>query len=127
MPEIRSEAIGGQAFADRANHRDAAGHGRFEAEMDAALRGEPQQRAAFVRHQLLVGGHHRFARVERLLDPRARRLESADQLDDDVDFGREEVFEPLGPTDIGRDPVDAFARDVPVADVGEPKRMGARP
>ncbi len=57
-----------------------------------------QQLGAVLREELLVGGHHRLAGGEGGELDGARRLDAADQLDDDVDGG---VGDELG--EVGRD------------------------
>ena len=69
---MRVERVAGEALADGANHRDAAGDGGLEAEVDALLAGEAEQLAAFVRDQLLVGGDDRLPRGDARRDASGR-------------------------------------------------------
>ena len=80
------DAVGGQAFAQRLDDRDAAGHRRFERDHDAlGLRGG-KDFVAVHGQQRLVGGDHVLAVGDRLQHQRARLVVAADQFDDDVDF-----------------------------------------
>ena len=65
---------------------------------------------AVMRDQLLVRGHDRLARQQRRPHPFVRRMQPADELDDDVDVARQDVVDRLGPGDRRRHPVDALAR-----------------
>ena len=116
------ERVAGEALADGADHRDAAGDGGLEPEVDALLAGQAEQLAAFVRNQLLVRGHDRLLRGDGGAMVAAGRIEPADDLDDQVDVRAEQVLEALRPRDRRRHPVDALARDLAVADVGQRER-----
>jgi hypothetical protein len=65
--------------------------------VDALLAGQAEQLAALVRDQLLVGGDDRLLRRDRGAVIAAGRIEPADDLDDQVDVGTEQVVEVLGP------------------------------
>ena len=58
MPEAQPV----QRFGQGLDHRDAAGDGGLEAEVDALLAGQAEQLTALVRDQLLVRGHDRLLR-----------------------------------------------------------------
>jgi hypothetical protein len=70
-----------------------------------------------MRDQLLVGGDHGLARVERTLHPATRRLDAAHQLDHDVGGGVEHVADVFRPPHSRRHPVDALAGDPAIEDV----------
>ena len=59
------DAVGGQAFADRLDHRDAAGDRGLEGERDVVFLGQGGQGGAVHREHRLVGGDHRPAGGER--------------------------------------------------------------
>ena len=98
------DAVAGDAFAQRADHRNAAGHGRFETQLLACARRELRERRSLMRDQLFVGGDHGAAAFERAAHPGAGRIAPADQLDDHVGVGREDVVDVVGPADVGGDP-----------------------
>ena len=56
------EAIAGETFLQRAQHRNAAGDRRFEPHFEPARPREVEELRAVVRHQLLVGRDDRLAR-----------------------------------------------------------------
>ena len=76
-----------QRLAQRPDERDAAGHRRLEEQVDAGGLGRGEELGADVGEQLLVGGDHRLARLERVEDQLAGGLDAADDLDHDVDVG----------------------------------------
>ena len=83
---MRSDAVAGQPLAQRLDHRDAAGHRRFERQRHAALLGRSGELRAVHRQHRLVGGDHRLAGGERRLHQGARRaVGAADQFDHHVD------------------------------------------
>ncbi len=55
------DAVGGQAFAQRLDDRDAAGHRRFEGHHHALLLGGGENLGAMHGEQRLVGGDHVLA------------------------------------------------------------------
>ena len=121
----RQHPVGDQAFLDRADQRDAAGHRRLEAQRHAVAARRLVELGAVVGEQRLVGRHHVLAGGQRAQDEGARRLEAADQLDHDVDGG------------IGEDPrrvvghrqrreVEPLARADEVGVGDRPPRSGAR-
>ena len=97
MPNALEDPVGGQAFLDRADQRDAARHRGLESQHDAVPARLLEQLGAVVGEERLVGGDHVLAGGERLEDERARRLEAADQLDHDLDL--RVVEHPVGVAD----------------------------
>ncbi len=83
----RFDAVGGQAFAQRLDDRDAAGHGRLERDDHALLLRGGENLVAVQRHQRLVGGDDMLAVGNGLQHQFARQLVATDQLDNDVDVG----------------------------------------
>ncbi|MCY1356691.1 hypothetical protein D9M69_431510 [compost metagenome] len=80
------DAVGREAFADRLDHRDAAGHGGLEGDHDALLAGLGEDLVAVHGDQRLVGGDHVLAVLDGFEDQLAGLGVATDQLDDDVDF-----------------------------------------
>ena len=80
-----ADVLAGQRLAQRAHDRDAAGHRRLEQQVDPGRLGRGEQLGAVVGQQLLVGGDHRLAGLQRREDQLAGRLDAADHLDDHVD------------------------------------------
>ena len=111
------QPVASDSFAQAADDRDAAADGGLEQEIDASLGGTVEQRAPVCRDQLLVGGDDRPAGIERRFMPRARRLQPANDLDDDVHVGVEDILDALGPDDRRRNPVDTLPGDVTIEDV----------
>ena len=72
-----------------------------------------------MRDQLLVGGDDGFAGGKRAANPVFGGMQAADQFDDDVGAGRENIVDALGPYDFGGKPVDFLADHVAIADVSE--------
>jgi hypothetical protein len=70
-----------------------------------------------VGHQLLVGGHNRFARKQRARHPLEGGVDSTDDLDDDLCIRAEDLVDRIGPADRRGNPVDVFPRDIAVEDV----------
>ena len=96
-----SDAFAGERFSQWPDQRDAPGDGRFEEQVDTGVVRGAEQLGADVGEQFLVGRDHGLARFERLGDERSRRLDAADDFDDDVDvriaddgrrIGRENTF-----------------------------------
>ena len=81
------DAVAGQRFAQRPDQRDPTAHRCLEEDVDARALGGLEQLATVGRDQLLVGGDDRLAAHQRFDDEGAGRLDAADHLDDDVDFG----------------------------------------
>src|SRR5206468_9811161 len=116
------DPVGDQAFLDRADQRDAAGHGRLEREGHPTPARLVVELGAVVGKERLVGGDHVLAGGERLQDEGPGRLEAADQLDDDVD--RRIVEDPRGVRrhrKLGQVETLATAGDVDVGDRAEPQ------
>ena len=67
--------------------RDAARDGRLEEQVEPRRVGRLEQLAPLVREQLLVGGDHPLAVREGPEQQLLRRLDAAEDLDDDVDPG----------------------------------------
>ena len=111
--EARSETSGDE-------DRDAARHGRLEAQRGTRVPRHPLQLRALVREQRLVRGHHGLAERQCLADHEARIIGAADDLDDDVDGGvRGEVLEPIGALDARRQDDATRASGIADADDGE--------
>ena len=94
--------------------------------MHLVLRGEPEQLAALVGHELLVGRDHRLAGGNGLPKPAARGIEAADDFDDDVHIGAEDIVDEgedwrvtSAPTDMTavRDALDEAGITYSAADV----------
>ena len=113
------EPIAGEAFLQRAEHRNAAGHRRLEPQLLTAHAGQVAELRAVMGDELLVGGHDRLAGQQCRTHPLVGRMQPADELDDDVHVARQHVVDVLGPLDRGRNPVDALAGDAPVENVHE--------
>ena len=98
-------------------------------ELDVVLLGQAGERGSAVGDELLVGGDDGF-----LPEVRARRIqpsigvETADEFDDDVHVGAEDLVDRFGPDDIPGDGFGgvggALAFDVAVVDVGELDGLG---
>jgi hypothetical protein len=67
-----------------ADHRDDARDVRLEAQPDAVLAGQRPELLAVLGEQLLVGRDHMPARPQRATDVLVGRIDSADQLDDQL-------------------------------------------
>ena len=80
------DAVGGQAFAQRLDDRDATGHRRFEGDHDALLLGGGENLGAMHGEQRLVGRDHMLAIGDGLHDHFLGHAVATDQFDDDVDF-----------------------------------------
>ena len=72
------DLVGGQALVQGADDGDAAAHTGLKQIADPLLLGQPQQLAAVLRHQLLVGGNDTFARLQGPAGEIQRRLGPAD-------------------------------------------------
>ena len=72
--------------------------------------------------QFLVGRHDRLARGQCTEDEASRRLDPADQLDDDVDVGIGDHIVDPGRQDAGREGDGAGRRDVQIGDLAEAQR-----
>ena len=120
------DAVARDAVAQGADHGDAAGDGRFKAQVPPLVAGQPQQLAAVVCDELFVGRDDRAPGLESAAHPRTGGVASADELDDDVGVRREHRLDVVGPHDVGRHPVGALAGDVAVEDVREAD-AGRRP
>ena len=78
------DLVAGEAFAEAADDRNAATHGRAEVDVHAVLLRRVEDLLAVFREELLVGGHHGLAGVERRQDERARDARAANRLHDDA-------------------------------------------
>ena len=76
------------------------------------------------RQQHLVGGHDRCALLDRRCTHSCAGVDTADDFDDDVGRGREDVVEAVGPVDGRRDPVGALARHITIEDVRQLEAIG---
>ena len=75
---------GGERLLEHADHRHDAGHRALEAQLHAVLARARPQLLAVLGEQLLVGRHDVLAGAHRAQHVLARRLDPADQLDDQV-------------------------------------------
>ena len=80
------DAVGGQAFAQRLDDGDAAGHCRLERHHHALVLRRLEYFVAVRGQQCLVGGDHMLAVGDRLQHQLFRHTIAADQFDDDVHF-----------------------------------------
>ena len=81
------DAVGGEAFAQRLDDGDAAGHCRLECHHHAPAMRRGEDFRAMHGQQGLVGRDHMLARLDGLHDQGLGHAIAADQLDDDVDLG----------------------------------------
>jgi hypothetical protein len=84
------DPVGGQALAQRLDDRDAATDRALERDHHALRVRGGEDLVAVAREQRLVCGNHMLAVGNRLQDERPRRLDPADELNDDVDVGMRE-------------------------------------
>jgi len=80
------DAVGGQAFTDRLDHRDTTGHRGFERYDHALLAGLGEDLVAVHGDQRLVGGDHVLAVLDGLEHQLAGHGVAAYQLDNDIDL-----------------------------------------
>jgi hypothetical protein len=113
------EPVTRKPFLERAKHRDAAGDGGLEAQLQPARAGELHQFRTVVCDQLLVRGDDGLAGNQRRANPVAGRLPAADDLDHDVDVGCDDVGHRFGPAHRRGHPVDLLSRNVAIEDVRE--------
>ncbi len=97
------DAVGGEAFAQRLDDRDAAGDGGFEGDHDPFLLRSGKNLVAVLGQQSLVGGDHVLAVVDCLQNQRFGDITTTDQFDDDVDLrvadhGKGVIAHPAGAT-----------------------------
>ncbi len=81
------DALAHQRLAERPDDRDATRDGGLEEEVDAGALGRLEELRPVLGEQLLVAGDDRLARLEGGEDQVPRRLDAADELDDQVDVG----------------------------------------
>ena len=106
------DAVRRQAFAQRLDDRDAAGDRGLEAHHHAlGVRGR-EDLGAMVREQRLVRGDDVLAVGDRIEHQRARRLDAADELADDVDVGMADDDRSIVRQVHAGDAARAFARAV---------------
>ena len=79
------DAIRDEALADRTHDRNAAADAALERDRDAGLPRRVEELLAVLGEQRLVRGDDVLAAPDGLEDHRARRVDAADELDDDVD------------------------------------------
>ena len=79
------DAVGGQALAQRFDDGNATGHGRFKGHHHTFGRSCRKNLGAVHCQQGLVGGHHMFARGNRLHYQRPGNAVAADEFNHDVD------------------------------------------
>ena len=78
--------------------RHRAGDRRLEAQLHPGIAGGLEQLVPVLGDELLVRGHDRLPGPQRREDVLARRLDPADQLDDQVGFREDPVEVPLAAT-----------------------------
>ena len=93
------EAVAGQAFLNGDDGRDAAGDGGAEFDALAHLASQFSKIRAALGDQELVGGDDGFAGPQGTANPVAGRLEAADELNDDVGVGGEQIVDVFCPAD----------------------------
>ena len=76
------------------------------------------------RNQLLVGRHYRFTGFERTPHNLLRRIQTSDQLDDDVHIRVQHRRDIIGPT-MAAGPTFASSFHVAIANVGKAQRLVA--
>ncbi len=81
------DAVGGEAFAQRLDRRNAAGDGGFERDDHVLLARGREDLVSVQREQRFVGGDDVLAAHDRRQDRFFRDRRSADNLDHDVDVG----------------------------------------
>ena len=117
------DVVGGLAVEEAGDDGDAAGYGCSVDELDGVSFGEAQEACAAIGDELLVGRDDGFARGDGGADPGFGGLEAAHELNDDVDFGGEDIVDVPGPDGVGGDVLcggrSALALDVAVVDVGQ--------
>ena len=86
--------------------------------------GEAVELDAMFGDELLIAGDGGFAGLEGAANPGAGGFEAADQLDDDIDIGAENLVEVLGPDNCGGDPVGFFAGYAAVKHMRELEAVG---
>ena len=82
-----SHRFAAQAFAQRANDRNATGDGGFEQEVDTSRVGGGEQLGAHVGEKFFVGGDHGLAVGQSRGDEFASGFDTADHFDHEVDIG----------------------------------------
>src|SRR5205814_9503310 len=101
------------------NYRNASGNRGAECNVLPILGCQADQFGPRARDELLVGGDNRLAPLERPSDPIARRIQAADQFDNDVGIGREHFVNFVRPAYVGWNPVTALTLEVSVENVRE--------
>ena len=124
-----AETVARQPLTHRPDDRHAAGDRGLEQQVPPVRGCHIKQLRASVGDHLLVGGHDRLARLQRLTDPSGGRIGPADHFHDDVGVRGENIGELRGPADIVRDP--SRRRPLPlhiaVADMGQSQRPPVSP
>ena len=107
------DVVGGQAFTQGFQNRDAAGHRRFEGYVHAVLMGGLEDFVAVLGDQRLVGGDDVLAVLDRGEHQLAGGVGAADQLHQNVDFRvrghREDIPRHADTVDVARRIVAAGA------------------
>jgi hypothetical protein len=91
-PEHLLDRDRAEALLDHADHRNRARDGRLEPKLGTALPRGGDQLLAVLGEQLLVGGHHMATIPQGAGNVVERRVDAADQLDDDL-AGRQDLVE----------------------------------
>lgn len=116
------DLVAGQGLAQRPYQRDRARDGGLVIQVRTVGLGRRVQRRAVRRDQRLVGGHHAGAVLESGGDERTGRLDTADDLDHDINVAAFDERGRIGGDQVGR---DALAHLVGAAD-GDPGEFHGR-
>ncbi len=89
------EFVSGEAFLKAGDDGDASGNRSSECDVSVVLAGQADEIGALPGDELFVGGDHRLAGLQRAAHPVAGGIDAADEFDDDVGIGRENVLRNL--------------------------------
>ena len=119
------QTVSTQSGPQRRKHRHAPGHRCSELQPHAFLRCQLQQVGTVPRNQLLVGRHYRFTGFERTPYNLLRRIQTSDQLDDDVHIRAQHRLDIIGPHHVCGNPCLLLPLNVAIANVGKAERLVA--
>ncbi len=94
------QPITGQSFLNGSNDRKASGHGGFVEQRPVLRPRQIQQLGSMLRDELLIGSDNGLAGAQGAANQIPRRLQTTDELDDDIHVGRERVIELLRPANV---------------------------